>query len=92
MLACLNTREQWRQDGQAWYRYRETKHNNLSYWGLDYPPLSAYQVRLIPQEDLYNFRTHVELVASSAGDLKIGAFHAGVFPAELAIRESARAL
>ncbi|CAL5225224.1 g8012 [Coccomyxa viridis] len=23
--------------------YAETKQNNLSYWGLDYPPLSAYQ-------------------------------------------------
>ena len=25
-------------------RYTESKSNNLSYWGLDYPPLSAYQV------------------------------------------------
>ena len=30
------------------YRYAETKQNNLSYWGLDYPPLSAYQVRHPP--------------------------------------------
>lgn len=28
----------------AWFRYRQTKDNDLSYWGLDYPPLSAYQV------------------------------------------------
>jgi hypothetical protein len=25
-------------------RYRETPDNNLKHWGLDYPPLSAYQV------------------------------------------------
>jgi ALG6, ALG8 glycosyltransferase family len=25
-------------------RYVATKDNNLSYWGLDYPPLTAYQV------------------------------------------------
>ena len=37
-------------DSMTWhvYRYVETKHNNMSYWGLDYPPLSAYQVRIPP--------------------------------------------
>ena len=25
-------------------RYTNTTDNDLSYWGLDYPPLSAYQV------------------------------------------------
>jgi alpha-1,3-glucosyltransferase len=24
--------------------YRNTTDNDLAYWGLDYPPLSAYQV------------------------------------------------
>ena len=27
-------------------RYRNTTDNDLQYWGLDYPPLSAYQVRI----------------------------------------------
>lgn len=27
-------------------RYQETSDNPLGYWGLDYPPLSAYQARL----------------------------------------------
>ena len=27
--------------------YRHTADNNLSYWGLDYPPLTAYHSRLM---------------------------------------------
>ena len=27
-----------------WHRYQDTVDNNLTYWGLDYPPLSAFQV------------------------------------------------
>lgn len=26
-------------------RYRNSTSNDLSYWGLDYPPLSGYQAR-----------------------------------------------
>ena len=26
------------------YRYKATADNDLSYWGLDYPPVTAYQV------------------------------------------------
>ena len=26
-------------------RYRNSTSNDLTYWGLDYPPLSGYQVR-----------------------------------------------
>lgn len=26
------------------FRYTQTADNDLQYWGLDYPPLSAYQV------------------------------------------------
>ena len=31
----------------AVFRYTNTSLNNLEYWGLDYPPLSAYQVGLV---------------------------------------------
>lgn len=33
-------------DDLAVCRYSNCTNNDLDYWGLDYPPLSAYQVRL----------------------------------------------
>ncbi len=34
-----------RGDLAALCRYSNSTDNDLDYWGLDYPPLSAYQVR-----------------------------------------------
>ena len=31
----------------AVFRYKNSSLNNLDYWGLDYPPLSAYQAGLV---------------------------------------------
>lgn len=31
-------------------RYKNSTKNDLSYWGLDYPPLSGYQVRILPSQ------------------------------------------
>lgn len=45
--------KRWREQQLALCRYAETKHNNLSFWGLDYPPLSAYQVRHSPSHRLF---------------------------------------
>ena len=33
-----------KQDLHMLFRYTQTADNDLQYWGLDYPPLSAYQV------------------------------------------------
>ena len=43
----------------AHWRYRNSSNNDLSYWGLDYPPLSGYQVTdtLSPSLNLWNHIT-----------------------------------
>jgi len=32
---------------REWYVHAPGKGNDMMYWGLDYPPLTAYQVRSI---------------------------------------------